>query len=43
MDHPPQEPGLFAQHLKADFLKFYNKTLLPREIATHLNAMHANF
>jgi hypothetical protein len=41
-DCPPQEPGLSAQHLKTDF-KIFNETLLAREIATHLNAMHANF
>jgi hypothetical protein len=28
---------------KLNFLKIFKETLLPREIATHLNAMHANF
>jgi hypothetical protein len=28
---------------KLIFLKVFNKTLILREIATHLNAMHANF
>jgi hypothetical protein len=35
-DRPPQGPGLF-------FLKIFKEFFLPREIATHLNAMHANF
>jgi hypothetical protein len=41
-DCPPREPGLSAQHLKLVFLNIFNEILLPREIVTHLNAMHAN-
>jgi hypothetical protein len=41
-NRPLREPRLSAQHLETDFLWIFNETLLPREIATHLNAKHAN-
>jgi hypothetical protein len=39
----PKGPDCPSNTWKLIFLKIFNETHLPREIATHLNAMHANF
>jgi hypothetical protein len=41
-DCPPKGPDCPPNTWKLFFLKIFNETLLPNEIATHLNAMHAN-